>query len=75
MKARSTSKWLLEMSKNGWDKDQKPQTSSETISNAEFELYDILRNMMMLTFLISMILVIMGKMGLKMTKKEKAKKA
>jgi cytochrome bd-type quinol oxidase subunit 2 len=58
------------MSKNGWDKHQKHQPSNktmsnETISNAEFELYDLLRNMMMLTFLISMILVIMGKLGLK----------
>jgi hypothetical protein len=63
------------MSKNGWDKHQKPQPSSETISNAEFELYDLLRNMMMLTFFISINLVVMGKLGLKSTKKEKAKKA
>ena len=78
MKARSTASWLLEMAKNGWGHHQKQQemkVASENISRDEFELYDLLRNMMALTFLISTILVIIGKMGLKSVKANKSKKA
>lgn len=76
MKSRSTSKWLLDMSKNGWDMESKaPQESSEAVSEDEFELYDLMRNMMLLCLMSFAILAMIGKLGLKSVKKEKAKKA
>jgi hypothetical protein len=77
IKARSTSKWLLDMSKNGWDKEYMKhysEESSETISKDEFELYDLMRNMMLLCLLSFGVLVIVGKLGLRSIKKEKAKR-
>lgn len=78
IKARSTSKWLLDMSKSGWNKDtvaKTPEESSETISRDEFELYDLMRNMMLLCLLAFSLLIIVGKLGLRSVHKEKAKKA
>ena len=79
MKSRSTSKWLLDMSKSGWDKDAMSQPpaeeTSETISRDEFKLYDLMRNMMLLCLMAFAVLVCVGKLGLKSVKKEKAKKA
>lgn len=77
IKARSTSKWLLDMSKNGWDKEYMKnysEESSETVSQDEFELYDLMRNMMLLCLLSFGVLVIVGKLGLKSVHKEKAKR-
>ena len=78
MKSRSTSKWLLEMSKSGWDKDAMSQPPAEEtyeiISRDEFELYDLMRNIMLLCLMAFAVLACIGKLGLKSVKKEKAKK-
>lgn len=66
------------MSKHGWDKDYMrnySEESSETVSKDEFELYDLMRNMMLLCLLAFGVLVVIGKLGLRSVKKEKAKRA
>jgi hypothetical protein len=79
LKARSISKWLLEMAQKGWKMDEtteKPVGPDTTpVTEDELAVYDLMRNMMLLCFLVMLVLTVIGRLGVKAARKNKAKVA